>query len=168
MKVFGAGCALLLSVSIPCPCFGFAADSGPQPLTFPELVSVAVQDPVPPGLKAKLDVLLTTPFIHNDSGARPARDSSSLHVAEWNINRGENEDDILLALTDAQGYVSRVRGNAQPDAKKLSALSDHAESRRGVLDEVDYGVKRTKYRNVARDISNALHMNCAYAVEFWN
>ena len=170
MKVFGAACALLVSVSIQCPCFGFAADSGPQPLTFPELVSLAVQEPVPPGLDAKLDALLTTPFIHNDSGAMSARDSSSLHVAEWNINRGENEDDILLALTDAQRYVSRVRENAQPDAEKLSGLSDQLrELQRAdvlVLDEVDYGVKRTKYRNVARDISNALHMNYAYAVEF--
>src|SRR5690242_10146553 len=105
MKLLGAGCALLLSVGIQCPCFGFAADSGPEPLNFSELVSLAVQDPVPPGLQAKLDALLTTPFIHNDSGIRPAQDSPSLHVAEWNINRGENEDDILLALTDARRYL---------------------------------------------------------------
>jgi hypothetical protein len=170
MKPFGAGCALLLSVCIQCPCFGFAADSGPEPLTFSELVSLAVQDPVPPGLQAKLDTLLTTPFIHNDSGARPAQDSSPLQIAEWNINRGENEDDILLALTDAERYVARVRGNPKFDGKKLNELSDQLKVLQRadivVLDEVDHGVKRTKYRNVARDLSSALRMNYAYGVEF--
>ena len=35
-----------------------------------------------------------------------------------------------------------------------------------ILDEVDYGVHRTKYRNVARDLADALHMNYVYGVEF--
>jgi endonuclease/exonuclease/phosphatase family metal-dependent hydrolase len=170
MKVFGAMCALILTSGIQFPCFGFAPDSGPQVLTFPELVSLAVDDPVPPALETKLNTLLSTPFIHNDSGVPAAQDSSSLHVAEWNINRGENEDEVLLALANEQGYLSQVRNRARLDAKQLSALSDQLhELQRAdivVLDEVDYGVKRTKYRNVARDISNALGMNYAYAVEF--
>ena len=35
-----------------------------------------------------------------------------------------------------------------------------------VFDEVDYGVTRTDYRNVARELAQALHMNYAYAVVF--
>jgi hypothetical protein len=111
-------------VGIQCHCFGFVVDSGPQLLTFPELVNLAINDPVPPRFEAKLNTLLTTPFIHNDSSVRLTQDSSSLHVAEWNINRGENEDEVLLALTDARGYFSRVRDNAQFDAQKVERLSD--------------------------------------------
>jgi hypothetical protein len=107
---FRCGLCVPTLVSFQCPCFGFAADSGPEPLTFPELVSLAVQDPVPPRLQAKLNALLTTPFIHNDSDVRPAQDSSLIHVAEWNINRGENEDDILLALTDASAMWRAFEG----------------------------------------------------------
>jgi len=35
-----------------------------------------------------------------------------------------------------------------------------------ILNEVDYGVTRTDYRNVARELAQALKMNYAYAVEF--
>jgi len=31
-----------------------------------------------------------------------------------------------------------------------------------VLNEVDWGLKRTNYRNVARDLALAMHMNYAY------
>ena len=91
-------------------------------------------------LQAKLDALLTTAFIQNDSGVRPDQGSSVLHVPEWNINRGENEDDILLALTDVERYVARVRGNPKFDGKKLNELSDQLQELQTadvvVLDEV--------------------------------
>jgi endonuclease/exonuclease/phosphatase family metal-dependent hydrolase len=35
-----------------------------------------------------------------------------------------------------------------------------------VLNEVDWGLKRTNYRNVARELASAMRMNYAYAVEF--
>jgi hypothetical protein len=35
-----------------------------------------------------------------------------------------------------------------------------------ILNEVDYGVTRTDYRDVARDLAKALNMNYAYGVEF--
>jgi hypothetical protein len=35
-----------------------------------------------------------------------------------------------------------------------------------VLNEVDWGLKRTDYRNVAADLAAALRMNYAYGVEF--
>ena len=35
-----------------------------------------------------------------------------------------------------------------------------------MLNEVDWGMKRTDYRNVAADLATALHMNYAYGVEF--
>ena len=35
-----------------------------------------------------------------------------------------------------------------------------------VLNEVDFGMKRTDYRNVAADLASALGMNYAYGVEF--
>ena len=35
-----------------------------------------------------------------------------------------------------------------------------------ILNEVDWGVKRTKYREAARELGNTLNMNWAYGVEF--
>jgi endonuclease/exonuclease/phosphatase family metal-dependent hydrolase len=35
-----------------------------------------------------------------------------------------------------------------------------------VLNEADWGMKRTEYRDIARELATALHMNYAYGVEF--
>jgi hypothetical protein len=35
-----------------------------------------------------------------------------------------------------------------------------------VLDEVDYGVGRTLYRNFARDLASPVSMNYVYGIEF--
>ena len=35
-----------------------------------------------------------------------------------------------------------------------------------ILNEVDWGVKRTQYREVVRELAETLHMNWAYGVEF--
>ena len=35
-----------------------------------------------------------------------------------------------------------------------------------MLNEVDMGMKRSEYRDVARELAAALHMNYAYGVEF--
>jgi hypothetical protein len=36
-----------------------------------------------------------------------------------------------------------------------------------ILNEVDWGVKRTEYREVVRELAETLNMNWAYGVEFW-
>src|SRR6185312_29888 len=35
-----------------------------------------------------------------------------------------------------------------------------------ILNEVDWGLKRTNYRNVAKELANAMQMNYVFAVEF--
>jgi endonuclease/exonuclease/phosphatase family metal-dependent hydrolase len=68
----------------------------------------------------------------------PSRD---LKVVTWNIERGQAYDEILTALR-------------QLDADVL------------LLQEVDRDCRRTKYRNVARDLAVALDMNWVAAGEF--
>lgn len=70
--------------------------------------------------------------------ARPAPD---LKVVTWNIERGVEYDNVLSVLR-------RV------DADVL------------LLQEVDRGCRRTSYRNVARDLAEALDMNWIAAGEF--
>ncbi len=152
--------------------------SGPQPLSFDELVTLATVDPPPAPLEVRLDHLLSTPFISNEATARGAVPKvpqvpplgPTLQIAEWNINRGENETEVQLALTDPAGYLEAARKNQSLKPGDLSVLAEQLKELSGadviILDEVDYGVKRTKYRNVARDLANALHMNYVYGVEF--
>lgn len=169
MHLLKSALALPLLFALPCQCLDVPRDSGPTPLTFPELVTLAAVDPIPNNLETKLNVLLTTPFVHNAASVTPPRHPRSLRVAEWNINRGEREDDVSLALANKQAYLSAANrpGVDRQDLDELSSELDALQSADVViLDEVDDGVDRTKYRNVAHDLAQALNMNYAYAVEF--
>ena len=144
-----------------------AASNTPPVLSFDDLIALATSDPPPPKLAAKLTEVLTTPIVVNQfDGAR--HKSGFLRLAEWNINRGENEEEVEMALSNADRFLDLARKN--PRAKHLSDLRDELQDLQAadviVLDEVDDGVDRTKYHDVARDLANALHMNYVYGVEF--
>ena len=111
-------------------------ENGPPLLTFDELVQLYQQDVPQPQLQAKLDRLLSTPFVNNEattSGVEPLKPSSPvigkfLRVAEWNIERGLEFDAVKSALAD-------------PALRQTDVV---------VLNEVDWGINRTLFRNVAR------------------
>ena len=155
-----------------------AALQGPSTLSFDELVTLATNDPPPAPLQQKLDHLLRTPFVSNEAkalGVLPkvphvAEFGPVLRLAEWNINRGENESEVELALTDANGFITAARKNASLKPSDLSLATEEVRELQGsdvvILDEVDDGVNRTKYQNVTRDLAQALQMNYVYGVEF--
>jgi hypothetical protein len=73
----------------------------PKPLSYDELRKLAVEDPPRCPLAEALDRVLSEPVIDNHatlSGARPFRPATSsgsvLRIAEWNINRGINFEDV--------------------------------------------------------------------------
>ena len=145
--------------------------------SFNDLVKLAAIDPPPPDVQARLDALRSQPFISNEatfSGTRPLMPEVSgvgrvLRLAEWNINREENES-MMLALSDARGFESLVRENQKLNPKfarqALDEMRQFQEADVIVLNEVDMGVNRTGYRDVTRDIATRLHMNYVFATEF--
>ena len=94
---------------------------------------------------------IAEPWLSNDEIHRvigePARvahalkNTQDLKVLTWNIERGAAYDDILSLLRRVDADVV-------------------------LLQEVDRDCRRTKYRNVARDLAAALHMNWIAAGEF--
>ena len=155
----------------------------PDVLTFDELVTLSETNRPPAPLEEKLDRLLRTPFLNNDSAAmggephRPFVDGLGpvLRVASWNIERGLNFDLIKLALSDPDGFQQAAleRGGQDPnksDAGKLAKIEQQLRTLRDadivVLNEVDLGMKRTDYRDVTRDLAHALGMNYVFGVEF--
>ena len=90
-----------------------------------------------PAHSADLDVIETGQFVRE---APPQKDS--IRIICWNIERGYRLEEIIrLFKTKLQADVY-------------------------ILQEVDRGAKRTEYRNVAREIAEALEMNYAFAIEF--
>lgn len=109
--------------------------SGPELLTFDELVTLSDTDQPGAPLVEKLDRLLGTPIVSNQAaaaGAQPHRPSVErlgpvLRVAEWNIERGLNFDLIKLALSDPDGF-NKLRSNAgrRPQTSNRRSISNSA------------------------------------------
>jgi endonuclease/exonuclease/phosphatase family metal-dependent hydrolase len=160
----------------------YTRTSQPAMLSYQELVALGEQETVDPALAAKLHTLLTTPFVNNEAyfnGTKPLRPDlkgmgPSLRLVEWNIERGIEFDKIKLALTDTQGFISKVHGEAASDTNAEKAKDDLLRAQMDVLqsadvlvlNEVDWGMKRSDYRAVVKDLAEALKMNWAYGVEF--
>ena len=163
---------LLLTISA-------AQAQNPELLTYAELVQLYEQ-PVPAeALQRKLTALLNTPFVSNAAsqrGAKPIKPQSPalgsfLRVAFWNIERGLQYDAIAGALGGARDYTAMLHrtklahsSSTRSAATKEAQLLNQADVI--VLNEVDWGMKRTDYRNVIADLAAALRMNYAYGVEF--
>ncbi|HEU4769836.1 MAG TPA: endonuclease/exonuclease/phosphatase family protein [Pyrinomonadaceae bacterium] len=150
------------------------AQTAPPPLlTYTELVQLYEEAEPPPQLAAKLNQLLTTPFVNNTGVMRPvaatARDAF-VRVATWNIERGLEFDAVKAALTNDQRFFRRLPATERSSTFNLAQILEQARalSRADIiiLNEVDWGLKRTNYRNVVKDLASALRMNYAYGVEF--
>ena len=160
----------------------YTRTSQPAMLNYQELLALGEQETVDPILAAKLHTLLTTPFINNEAyfnGVKPLRPDlkglgPSLRLVEWNIERGIEFDKIKLLLTDKQGFIAEVHreaaSNTSPEKARDQQLLDQMDVLQSadvlVLNEVDWGMKRSDYRAVIKDLGDALKMNWAYGVEF--
>jgi endonuclease/exonuclease/phosphatase family metal-dependent hydrolase len=156
-----------------------AQQQAPELLTYQELVQLYEQETTPDALQNKLRRLLTTPFVSNDAAARGVKPflpttpklGRFLRVVEWNIERGLEYEAIRSAFTDVQRFAKLMDSIEYPRgaAKRQRVLQQVALMKQAdviVLNEVDWGLKRTDYRNVAADLAAALGMNYGYGVEF--
>ncbi len=160
---------------------GFAAETriryaAPELLAFDELVALSRTAKPEGELDERLRRLLYTPFLSNEAwqaGARPHRPVREglgpvLRASVWNIERGAEFDLIRLALSDPRGFldaVSERTGVPVPEPLQWQARLLHASDVL-ILNEVDLGMTRTEYRDVARELAQALQMNYAFGVEF--
>jgi endonuclease/exonuclease/phosphatase family metal-dependent hydrolase len=157
--------------------------SAPNLLSFDDLVQLEKVDDPSPELAIRLDQLLHTPFLSNEAfygGARPNRPSSDalgpfIRATMWNIERGIELDGIKIALTEPDKFGKYMEEKKDPKSKPLTAEALDAVNKQleilkptdlFILNEVDNGVTRTDYRDVARQLAQALKVNYAYAVEF--
>ncbi len=151
----------------------------PELLTYDEIIQLYQQDPPPPALNDKLHRLLTTPFVRNtasDAGRNPLKPvipavGRILRVAQWNIERGLEFDAIRLAFTDSKQFNALMedKGSKVDDNGRIDIREDLKALQQAdllILNEVDWGMNRTRFRNVAAELADALGMNYAYGVEF--
>jgi endonuclease/exonuclease/phosphatase family metal-dependent hydrolase len=148
----------------------------PSMLTYDELVALGTNNRFSDELRDKLHSLTTTPFLSNEAyynGAKPHRPKlpqlgSSLRLVEWNIERGLELDGIKLLFTNTEEFLRQAKRNEKN--VDITQMRQDIEVLKSadiiVLNEVDWGLKRTGYRAVVRELGNTLNMNWAYGVEF--
>ena len=77
---------------------------------------------------------------------------------------------IRLAFSNPEQFRRAVAQPGAFDPSKLAIVKSQLQSLREadviVLNEVDLGMKRTDYRDVAAELANAFGMNYAFGVEF--
>jgi len=161
----------------------FVPLSKPQVLSFSELVQVSQNATPDQTLADKMNRLLHTPFVNNEAylkGVKPIRPTSDelgpfVRTAFWNIERGIELDGIKIALSEPEKFDQVIAEKKDPkekplDADELKVVKEQLEILKPtdllVLNEVDDGVTRTDYRDVAHEMAQALNMNYAYGVEF--
>src|SRR5678816_1221540 len=89
------------------------AQQAPELFTYDELVQLYETRNLPNSLQAKLDRLLTTPFVSNSARGRPSLPKAPklgtfVRVAQWNIERGIEFEAIRAALTNANQFARLI------------------------------------------------------------
>jgi len=172
--VFRSARLAALAGVLVCSCW-----AEPELLTWDELVTLYQQDTPPAPLAAKLHALLTTPFVSNsasEAGKQPRKPSSPelgpfLRTVQWNIERGLEFDAVRLAFSDPDKFIALTEDkgsklNEHELARVREQISILMDADLIVLNEVDWGMNRTRFRNVAKELAEALGMNYAWGVEF--
>jgi len=162
--------------------FGFAARTidaaAHEHFTYSELTTLYDHPELSVELDKRLFNLLNTPFVNNVSSPRKRLSLSSdgrlgdfVRVAVWNIERGIEYEAIEAILSDEQSMISMLDPTKFPvGTVERNAIIEQARYLRAadviVLNEADWGLKRSGYRNVAADLAARLGMNFAFGVEF--
>ncbi|MGA2353756.1 MAG: hypothetical protein ABSG02_04620 [Terriglobales bacterium] len=176
---FGIACSTLVAQeeSHPTPQADDSVQTqqGPDLLSFDELIALASSAKPEGALAARFNALLNTPFVnHEASNSQPHRPRVEglgvvLRVGQWNIERGLNFNLIRSALSDRSEFL-RATTSARTDPRQREIIESQLATLQDVdvliLNEVDWGMKRTEYTDVARELAAALHMNYVYGVEF--
>lgn len=151
---------------------------GPKYLTYPELVALS-SNPHPGGaLEKKIEKILNTPFISNVATLHGAKPRKLIHpelgqvlrVVQWNIEKSMKMQDAIWAFTHEEEFKKLIDTQRFPEGTKdYERILDERRLLEGadivILQEMDVGMKRSEYRNAAKDLAEALNMNYVYQTE---
>jgi endonuclease/exonuclease/phosphatase family metal-dependent hydrolase len=150
---------------------------GRKLLTYTEIAELLEKTEISKNLEVRLNRILTEPFTREPSEAKRREMSSSsllgryIRVAQWNIERGleygaleavfESEERLLSYLETA-----KYPEGSQERAELLKEASLLRDADVIILNEVDWGLKRSDYRNITEELADKLGYYYAFGVEF--
>jgi endonuclease/exonuclease/phosphatase family metal-dependent hydrolase len=179
IKTHRAAVYLVLTILLLClPAAANRTADASDHFSFDELRELYDNDVLPLPLAEKLRFLLTTPFVDNSRKShgvvplsRHGKIGEFLRVVHWNIERGLEFDAIKAAFRSEDEFAGILDVERFPlDSSERAEILEQAAMLRAadviVFNEVDWGLKRTGYRNVAADLARDLGMNYAFGVQF--
>ncbi|MBI3308159.1 MAG: endonuclease/exonuclease/phosphatase family protein [Candidatus Melainabacteria bacterium] len=140
-------------------------------LYFEDLEKLSTGQAISEELREKLNKQLSTPYIVNGVSSQIRHASLKnpyLRITQWNIASGGRVDVIKQIFLDPKKFYNKYKQKVEKpltsDLKKeIELLSTNDII---FLNEVDIGLPRTGYANIAKEISRSLGYNYAFATEF--
>jgi endonuclease/exonuclease/phosphatase family metal-dependent hydrolase len=140
-------------------------------LSFGDLINLSKTNQPEKEIAEKLDYVLHTPIVHNSSSNQIKLNNSEVlgnyvRVAAWNVARGLNIEKIQALLKNHETLINnekKLNFNKAEIEKQINILKNTDIF---LLNEVDIGMPRTNYKNIAEELSRTLGYNYAYGVEF--
>ena len=160
------------------PAFSVRSDSRTSRLlTYSEIAELYRSSRMAPELEVRLKNLLTEPFVSNlPTKGRPQVSTSPslghfIRIAQWNIERGVEFEALKAVFESGESVEALLDQQKYPlDSPSRNELLDQVAQLRGsdviILNEVDWGLKRSDYRNIPEELAAALGWNYAFGVEF--
>lgn len=126
---------------------------------------------IKPKLYKRLQKQLNTPYVFNFNQRfflTEKKGFSPLKVAHWNIQRGYNIEQIKQVFANPVDYYSINRRNIKDKlyGSLKNELREISSSDIICLNEVDVGMPRTNYKNIASELATELGYSYAFATEF--
>ena len=182
-RKFYKNCRATVLLFLLIACSPFRSEGAPQSdppdlFTYQELERLYDKEEIAQDLESKLNRLLNTPFVDNSRrSSTPLRFSRSLQLGEflrvvqWNIERGLEYEAVEAAFSSETQLESLLdKEKFPPGSEERRKVMEQAAMLRAadviILNEVDWGVKRTDYRNIAGDLAARLGMNYAFGVQY--
>ena len=140
-------------------------------LSYDDLQKLSTGKVLDKDLSSRLYKQLNTPYVVNSISGKVKNaklEKSFIRVAQWNIARGGRVDVIKNVVLKPDNFHQKYKNKAK--SNKQSNLRKEIDNLKSAdiicLNEVDIGVPRTKYANIAKEISRTLGYNYAFATEF--
>ncbi len=136
-------------------------------LTFNNLVDLSKTAEPTGDLKLKLEKQLSMVFIVNRK-YDASLNKPYVRIGQWNIKRGFNVLAIKDVLNNAKDYESKHKNDVRKKKQTLfqDELNTFTNSDIICLNEVDVGMPRTNYENIAAEIADSLGWNYVFSTEF--
>lgn len=141
-------------------------------LNFNEFIQLTKDENADYELLRKVHYLLNKPIVDNEfwyKNYKPKKNDkigAYVRVASWNIARGMNLPKIKSMFLDSENFLINISDEQQDKNRIQKGISTLKSSDIIVLNEVDLGMPRTDYNNIAKDLAKNLGYNYTFATEF--